>query len=193
MPDDKQDNNKQEKVANPKESDQQKEGTKQAAPQDSKDKDLKEQLLRLAAEFDNYKKRIRNDVENAKSVGKAELVKGFLPILDEFELALIVVNKTQDKNVARGVEMLYSNFTDMLKKEGLEEISCKGVFDPYRHEIMMTKESKEKDGTILEVVKKGYTFDRVLLRPASVIVAKAPALAEPPETGKIDTKHEVII
>ena len=147
---------------------------KQAAPQENNDKDMKEQLLRLAAEFDNYKKRVKNDVESAKSAGKAELVKGLLPILDEFELALIAVNKTQDKNVAKGVEMLYSNFTDTLKKEGLNEVLCKGMFDPYKHEIMMTKESKEKEGTILEVVKNGYTFDKVLIRPASVIVAKSP-------------------
>jgi molecular chaperone GrpE len=178
----KQDNDKQEKVANPKEE------AKQSAPQENKDKDMKEQLLRLAAEFDNYKKRTKNDVDNAKSAGKAELVKGFLPILDEFELALIVVNKTPDRNVARGVEMLYSNFIDMLKKAGLEEIACKGVFDPYKHEIMMTKDSKEKDGTILEVIKKGYIFDKVLLRPASVIVAKAPAAAASADADRNDTK-----
>jgi len=188
VPDAKQDNDKQEKVANPKESAQQKEEIKQSAPQENKDKELKEQLLRLAAEFDNYKKRTKNDVDNAKSAGKAELVKGFLPILDEFELALIVVNKTSDKIVARGVEMLYSNFTDMLKKEGLGEITCKGVFDPYKHEIMMTRESKEKEGTILDVVKKGYTFDNVLLRPASVIVAKAPAVVASADTDRINTK-----
>jgi molecular chaperone GrpE len=188
VPDAKQDNGKQEKVANPKESAQQKEEAKQAVPQENKDKDMKEQLLRLAAEFDNYKKRTKNDVDNAKSAGKAELAKGFLPILDEFELAMIVVNKASDKTVARGIEMLYSNFTDMLKKEGLEEVSCKGVFDPYRHEIMMTRESKEKEGTILDVVKKGYLFDKVLLRPASVIVAKAPAVAASADTDRNDTK-----
>jgi molecular chaperone GrpE len=185
---DKIENNKQEKVAPNNNEKQPKEEAKQAAPQDGKDMDLKEQLLRLAAEFDNYKKRTKNDVDNARSTGKAELVKSFLPILDEFELALIVVNKTQDKNVARGVEMLYSNFTDTLKKEGLSEVQCKGLFDPYRHEIMMTKESKEKEGTIIEVVKKGYIFDKVLIRPASVIVAKAPISPADEETDKNDAK-----
>jgi molecular chaperone GrpE len=144
-----------------------------AKPQDSQEyKDLKESMLRLAAEFDNYKKRTKADSETARNMGKAELMRSLLPIMDEFELALIAVNKTEDKNIAKGVEMLYSNFIDTLKKDGLAEIPCKGVFDPYIHEIVMTKESKEKGGTILEVVKKGYTFDRVLLRPASVIVAK---------------------
>jgi molecular chaperone GrpE len=150
-----------------------------ANPQDSQDyKDLKESMLRLAAEFDNYKKRTKADSELAKNLGKAELMRSLLPIMDEFELALIAVNKTDDKNIAKGVEMLYSNFIDTLKKDGLAEIPCKGVFDPYMHEIVMTKESKEKGGTILEVVKKGYTFDRTLLRPASVIVAKDGSSAE---------------
>ncbi len=184
MSDDKQENNKQEKVTTTDSDKQQNGAAKQIAPQENKDKDMKEQLLRLAAEFDNYKKRTKNDVDNAKSAGKAELAKSLLPILDEFELALIVVSKTPDKNVARGIEMLYSNFTDLLKKEGLEEVQCKGIFDPYKHEIMMTREGKEKDGTILEVVKKGYIFDNVLLRPASVIVAKAPAMATGVEQGK---------
>jgi molecular chaperone GrpE len=142
-------------------------------PQDSQEyKDLKESMLRLAAEFDNYKKRTKADSENSRNFGKAELMRSLLPIIDEFELALIAVNKTEDKNIAKGVEMLYSNFIDTLKKDGLTEIQCKGVFDPYIHEIVMTKESKEKGGTILEVIKKGYSFDKTLLRPASVIVAK---------------------
>lgn len=145
----------------------------QPKPQDSQEyKELKEGMLRLAAEFDNYKKRTKTEAENARNLGKAELVRSLLPIMDEFELALIAVNKTNDKNIAKGVEMLYSNFIDALKKDGLTEIQCKGVFDPYMHEIVMARESKEPSGTILEVVKTGYTLDRTLLRPASVIVAK---------------------
>ena len=75
-----------------------------------------------------------------------------------------------------------------LPKEGLSEVQCKGLFDPYKHEIMMTKESKEKDGTILEVVKKGYLFDKMLIRPASVIVAKASIAPAKEETDKNDAK-----
>jgi molecular chaperone GrpE len=134
---------------------------------------IKEQTLRLAAEFDNYKKRVKGELDNAKGVGKADLIKNMLPIIDEFEFALIVLSKTEDNNVAKGIEMLYSNFIDVLKKEGLAEIECKGVFDPYKHEPIMTKESEAKHGTILEVVNKGYTFNGTMLRPASVIVAKS--------------------
>lgn len=140
--------------------------------QDNNYAELKEQMLRLAAEFDNYKKRVKKDIDNAENLGKAALIKDMLPVIDEFELAILAINDSKDKHVAKGIEMLYSNLMDTLKKEGLSEIEADGVFDPYRHEIMMAKESDEKEGTILEVVKKGYMFGDRLIRPASVIVSK---------------------
>jgi molecular chaperone GrpE len=133
--------------------------------------DGKEQLLRLAAEFDNYKKRVRKDIESAKMLGAAELATKLLPVLDEFYLANMAAQKSVDKSLAKGVEMLYANFAETLKRQGLEEIKCDGVYDPFMHEIVMTQESEKKAGTILEVLKTGYLFSGVLLRPASVIVA----------------------
>ncbi len=132
----------------------------------------KEQMLRLAAEFDNYKKRMKNEMDRAKGIGKAELAERMLPILDEFELALIAANGSGDKAVAKGMELVYSNFKDVLTREGLREIPAEGAVDPYRHEAIMVKESDKRPGTILEVVKKGYMFGDILLRPAAVIVAK---------------------
>jgi molecular chaperone GrpE len=135
-------------------------------------KEMREQMLRLAADFDNYKKRVKKDIDGAETLGKASLIKDMLPVVDEFELAMLAVNETKDKNVAKGIEMLYSNFVDVLKKEGLEEINTEGIFDPYKHEIVLVRESDKKDGTILEVVKKGYMFETRMLRPASVIISK---------------------
>ena len=63
-------------------------------------------------------------------------------------------------------------FADILKSEGLAEIESCGLFDPYRHEVLMTKESEEKEGTILITVRKGYMWKEVMLRPASVVVSK---------------------
>ncbi len=134
--------------------------------------ELKERFMRLAAEFDNYKKRTANDIASAKRMGMAELMKPLLSVLDEFELTLIAVNAAKNDSLAKGVEMLYSNFTDTLKSFGLMEVEADGAFDPYRHEIMLAREDDSKPGTILEVVKKGYMLDGKLLRPASVIVAK---------------------
>lgn len=131
--------------------------------------ELKERLLRMAAEFDNYKKRATKDIENAKGIGKAEIVAKLLPIIDEFHLAVESLEMKTDQE--KGLALVLSNFTDVLKKEGLKEIDCNGVYDPYRHEVIMTKESKEKEGIVLDVVRKGYFLNEIMLRPASVIVS----------------------
>ncbi len=133
--------------------------------------DPKEQVLRIIAEFDNYKKRTKKDIDNAKIIGKAELIKNLLPIIDEFDLALMSLSQMQDKLVIKGIELLYSNFISQLRKEGLEETDSDGVFDPYKHEIVISKQSSEPYGTIIEVVKKGYMFNGIMLRPASVIIS----------------------
>lgn len=132
--------------------------------------EMKDRLLRLAAEFDNYKKRIAKELENSKKVARAELVIKLLPVLDEIELA--VENLDMKTDHEKGIALVLSNLKEALKKEGLAEIECEGIYDPYKHEIMMTKESDEEDGTILNVVRKGYFLNGIMLRPASVIVSK---------------------
>jgi molecular chaperone GrpE len=143
----------------------------ESAKPDAEAQDLKERLLRLAAEFDNYKKRTSADIQRSRLEGKAEAIRPLLGILDEFELTLIAASKSEDKKLTKGIEMLYANLTEMLRKEGLSEIKTDGSYDPYVHEIMQTKESDKTEGSILEVVRKGYTFCGIMLRPASVIVA----------------------
>ncbi|MGI0134092.1 MAG: nucleotide exchange factor GrpE [Candidatus Micrarchaeaceae archaeon] len=142
-------------------------------PKPDAEKGLREQLLRLAAEFDNYKKRTRAETENANMMGRASMAKDLLPIIDEFELALIAAGRSDDKVLTKGIEMLYSNLIDVMKRNGLTTVPTEGKFDPYRHEIVMVKEDgTKKDGAILEVMKKGYMFKDMMLRPASVVVAK---------------------
>ena len=133
--------------------------------------DIKEKLLRLAAEFENYKRRSMNEVDSARNSGKAELLKGLLPVIDEFELALMSLSQSSDKNLAKGIEMIYTNFTELLRSFGLKTIDANGIHDPYSHEIVLVKESDEKEGTILEVIRKGYKFENMMLRPAAVIIA----------------------
>jgi molecular chaperone GrpE len=132
--------------------------------------DLRDRLLRLAAEFDNYKKRVAKDIDSSKRLGKAELMRSIVPVLDEFELAINA--KGLDDETAKGIELVYSNLVDSLKREGLCVIDTEGKFDPFRHEIMLTKESGEEDGTIIGVIRKGYSMGDILIRPASVIVSK---------------------
>ncbi len=136
----------------------------------SETSELKDRLLRLAAEFDNYKKRAAKEVDNMRTIGKAELMSKMLPILDEFELAIKSMNLDNEKD--KGIALVFSNMFDMMKKEGLQEVEADGRFDPYKHEIILTKESNENEGKILETVRKGYVFNGILLRPASVIVSK---------------------
>jgi molecular chaperone GrpE len=135
------------------------------------EREEKERFLRLAAEFDNYKRRVAGEIANAKGVGKAETLKNLLPILDEFELAMIAINKSENSELAKGIELVYSNLVEFMKREGVKEVKCDGIFDPYMHEIALTRESGKKPGTILEVIKKGYTMNGILLRTAMVIVA----------------------
>lgn len=144
-------------------------GKKEESHEDSAE--LKDRLLRLAAEFDNYKKRAARELDASKSMGKAELLKKILPTLDELELALASLDR-ENSGSKKGIELVYSNLMDALKAEGLEVMKTDGKFDPYRHEIMLVKESNKGEGTIIEVVRKGYLLNGIMLRPASVIVAK---------------------
>ena len=132
--------------------------------------ELKERMLRIAAEFDNYKKRTKADIDNAKGIGKAEVIKGILPVLDEFELAMMAVSNAEP-TLAKGVEMVFSNLVEALAREGLKAIETDGMYDPYKHEIVLAMESDKKPGTILQVTKKGYTVNGIMIRPASVIIA----------------------
>ncbi len=131
--------------------------------------ELKDRLLRLAAEFDNYKKRTSKDVENSKILGKIEFASKILPIVDEFELAIdaMKINSESEK----GVAMVFSNLIEALKKEGIKEIDAKGQFDPYKHEIMLSKNSDLPHGTIIQIVRKGYTINGIMIRPVSVIIS----------------------
>jgi len=143
--------------------------------------ELKDRLLRLAAEFDNYKKRVAKDLDNSKDVGRSEVISRLLQTVDEFELALDSCEK--DDEHFRGIALIFSNLMSTLKGFGLSEIDAKGRFDPYRHEIVLTRESDKKEGEILEVVRKGYMLNNVMLRPASVIISRA-------GTGKQEQKGE---
>ncbi|MDE1859043.1 MAG: nucleotide exchange factor GrpE [Candidatus Micrarchaeota archaeon] len=149
--------------------------------------DLKDRLLRLAAEFDNYKKRVAKDIANSKDMGRADAVSKLLPTLDEFELAINSFDK-KDEHM-KGISLVYSNFLNTLNGLGLREIEAVGKFDPYRHEIMLAKQSSEEDGTIIEVVRKGYMLNSVMLRPASVIVAKNEG-SEKKDEGKGDKEND---
>ncbi len=159
----------------------------QPEAQDKELAEVKDRLLRMAAEFDNFKKKMAKDMDASRTMGKAELVKALLPALDEFEMALYAIGKSEESDCnVKGMELVFSNVLGTLKSAGLREIEAKGKYDPYRHEIMMTRESKEPEGTIIEVVRKGYSFNDLMLRPSAVIVSKGSDTTE--ENEKDDKK-----
>ena len=168
----------QEERAGAEKAEEQQSGANEVAITKKEYDELKERMLRMAAEFDNYKKRTKADIEGAKALGKAEAIKEILPVLDEFELAMLSISKA-DPALVKGIEMVFSNLVETLSKEGLKEIETDGAFDPYKHEIVLTMKSDRKPGTILQVTKKGYTINGILIRPASVIIASGDDAKEP--------------
>jgi molecular chaperone GrpE len=132
-------------------------------------------LQRLAAEFDNYRK--RNARESAALIDRASerLVKELLPILDDLGRALDAAEEHEEAKLEEGVRLVHRALSDLLTKEGLAEISTEGKFDPHVHEALLSQPSDEEEGSVIEVVQKGYTLGDKVLRPARVVVAAPPA------------------
>ena len=140
----------------------------------AKSADYYDQLLRLKAEFENFRKRTEKDRADSRRWGKEEIVLRLVSLLDVMELAEAAAHKSPDvKSMVQGLDMLYGEFKRLLKEEGLEEIPT-AVGDAYNHaahEAVETIEDKE-DGKILAVLQKGYKFQGGLFRPARVKVSR---------------------
>jgi len=145
-----------------------------AKKEDKKDvkiKELTETLQRLQAEFENYKKRNEKECSDYKSYAQEQLIKQLLIIIDNFELALQNHNSPQE--FSKGVELIYAQLFSLLEDKGLKVIKAKGEkFDPYKHEAMLTEESKKKPNTVLEELQKGYTLNEKVIRHTKVKVSK---------------------
>jgi molecular chaperone GrpE len=130
-------------------------------------------LQRLAAEFDNYRKRALRDQQAFAARAAERLVAKLLPVLDDLERALDAVEHHEQAKVIAGVEMTRSALAAALASEGLVEIEAEGAFDPHAHEALMAQPVEDAEpGTIVQVVQKGYRLGDVVLRPARVIVAE---------------------
>ncbi|MCK4237013.1 MAG: nucleotide exchange factor GrpE [Candidatus Krumholzibacteria bacterium] len=141
------------------------------AAQDLKNKDDK--IVRMAAEFENYKKRTRREWELHQKKAGAELITNILGILDDFDRAMETVREKED-HFHSGIRMIFTGLIDVLKRAGLKEIEAQSrLFDPNFHEAVGEIESDEvESGHVANVVQKGYMLYDQLLRPARVIVAK---------------------
>jgi len=133
--------------------------------------ELFDRLQRLAAEFDNFRK--RNARENAALAERANerLVKELIPILDDLGRALEAAAEHQEAKLEEGVRLVHRSLGKLLAKEGLAEIETGGKFDPHVHEALLSQPSDAEEGSVIEVVQKGYKLGDKVLRPARVVVA----------------------
>ena len=136
--------------------------------------DSKSDYLRLMAEFDTFRRRTAEEKLALVSSASADTIKGLLPILDDCEIALAALEKSQDSTAAKeGTQMIYNKLTAYLKGKGLEKIDAKGAhFDTELHEAvtMFPAPSEELKGKVIDVVQNGYTLGGKVLRYAKVVV-----------------------
>jgi molecular chaperone GrpE len=134
--------------------------------------ELREQVLRKRAEFENYRKRVERDRQQAGTDAAAAVLKGLVPTLDNLDRALESASK--DDPLREGVELTRRELLTFLESQGVEVEDPVGQpFDPERHQALSHEPSAGfADGTVVEVFRKGYTYKGRLLRPALVKVAK---------------------
>ena len=137
---------------------------------EEKDKYLNK-LKRMKADFVNYRNRSKKEKSRIESRTKMDFINSVLPVIDNFERALKSVD--EDSEFLSGVQMIYKQLLDVLKKEGLEIIDTEGQeFNPEYHEAIMQLETDEyESGYIVEEVQRGYILEDKVVRPAMVKVA----------------------
>jgi len=138
-------------------------------------KEFLNSLLRVRADFDNYKKRSERENERYKAYATEKILKKLIQHYDDLNRALNVLDVIENgEHMKKGFELLVKNFEKLLKEEGIEPMNCEGqVFNPYKHEAMMVEEQDDiPENTIIEEMDKGYYFNNKVLRPAKVKISK---------------------
>ncbi|HHW27960.1 MAG TPA: nucleotide exchange factor GrpE [Syntrophomonadaceae bacterium] len=137
--------------------------------------DLNQRFLRLAADFENYRRRTRQEAAEIRRTANERLLRELLPIIDNYERALEAAKKDLPENMYTGIEIIYRQLCNLLAQEGVEAIESVGKpFDPQYQEAFQRVESSEyPEGTVTAEVQKGYLLQGKVLRPALVIVAKS--------------------
>jgi molecular chaperone GrpE len=135
---------------------------------------VQDRLLRTAAEFDNYRKRIDRERRDLSEFAASDVLAELLPIIDNLERALITPG-AEDDPFRKGVELIHKQMLDLLRKRGVRPIEATGtMFDPKYHNAVIHEESSEHpDGEVIQELQRGYMLGERLLRPAMVKVAKS--------------------
>ena len=147
-----------------------------AEPQEKPETDYYGQLLRLQADFENFRKRTEREKPMFIQFGKAEIIKKLLPLYDTLLKAEAEVNKKDAdlQHIKQGLNMIFEEFNKVFKSEGVEVVEAKGKpYDPMTQEVITTVPCEDQDdGTVTEELCKGVNLDGKVLRPAQVIVGK---------------------
>ncbi len=128
-------------------------------------------LQRLKAEFDNYRKRVARDQQELAARAHERLVRELVPVLDDLERALEAATEHEEAKLEEGVRLVHRSLAEALAKEGLAEIETAGKFDPHTQEALLSQPSDEEEGTVIQVLQKGYTLGDRVLRPARVVIS----------------------
>jgi molecular chaperone GrpE len=136
---------------------------------------LQDRLLRTAAEFDNYRKRMDRERAEFTAYASADVLTDLLPIIDNIERALQAPASPEAERFRTGVELIHKQMLELLKKRGVRPIEALGAdFDPNVHEAVIHEESPaHREGEVIQELQRGYVLGERLLRPAMVKVAKA--------------------
>jgi molecular chaperone GrpE len=136
-------------------------------------------LQRLKAEFENYRKRVSRDQAEFVTRATERLMKQLLPVLDDLERALEAAAEHEEARLEEGVRLVHRSLAGALAKEGLVEVETDGAFDPHTQEALLAQPSDAPEGTVIQVLQKGYTLGDRVLRPARVVISAG--VPEPPE------------
>ena len=129
--------------------------------------------LRLAADFDNYRKRVARESAELSRRANERLLNELLPVLDDLERALEAATEHEEAKLEEGVRLVHRSLLGLVERHGLREIETAGSFDPHIHEALLTQPGEgAEEGTVLQVLQKGYRLGDRVLRPARVIVAE---------------------
>ena len=148
------------------------------ADEEQGQEDYREKFYYLAAEMDNLRKRHERDREELLKYGNERIIRELLEVVDNLDRTLLAIGGDDDvkvKNIYMGIEMVRSQFAEVLKNNGIEPIdeSVGEKFDPNFHEAMSQRKSEEcEDDTIVEEYQKGYVLNGRLLRPSKVVIVK---------------------
>jgi len=129
-------------------------------------------LKRVAADFENYRKRVARDQEGLVARAHERLVKELLPVLDDLERSLEAAAQHEEAKLEEGVRLVHRELVEALAREGLVEVETDGQFDPHVHEALLSQPSEQEDGSVIEVLQKGYRLGDRVLRPARVVISQ---------------------